>query len=301
MKQLIITLFLIIQTPTCFSQFAEPSYPDSLNKKRLSTTIAIESGAYVAGLSFLGFIWYKDRQMVPFHFYNDWEGYLQMDKAGHAYAAYYESYAAYSALRKAGVNKKRALIYGGPVGLIFQTPIEIFDALYKGWGFSWTDMAANTVGSLLFTAQEAFWDDQLVRMKFSYSPSAYRANHPYLGETHLESFFLDYNAHTYWLSGNLKKLTHIEKIPAWLNISFGYSANGMIKEFYNPVSYRGNPIPHFERHRQYLLSLDVDFSKIKTNKRWLKTVFTAINLVKVPFPALEYNNIDGAGFRALYF
>lgn len=39
----------------------------------------------------------------------------------------------------------KELIYGGPIGLIFQTPIEIFDGLYEKWGYSWPDMAANTI------------------------------------------------------------------------------------------------------------------------------------------------------------
>ncbi|MDH5382954.1 MAG: YfiM family protein [Cyclobacteriaceae bacterium] len=130
-------------------------YPDSLNKKRLYTVVATEAGSYLTGLSLLYFIWYKDHARVPFHFYDDSKGYLQIDKAGHAFSAYRESYAAYHALRWAGMDKKRALIFGGPLGLVFQTPIEIFDGLYEGWGFSWSDMVANTFGSLLFTSQEA--------------------------------------------------------------------------------------------------------------------------------------------------
>ncbi len=277
------------------------SYPDTLNKKRLATTISTETISYTAGLYFLGEIWYKDKQRVPFHWYDDSKGYLQMDKAGHAYSAYRESFSAYYALRWAGVSKKRSLIYGGPIGLLFQTPIEIFDGLYEGWGFSWSDMGANALGSAWFVAQEALFDEQVVLMKFSYSPSEYPQYHHSLGETPLESFFLDYNAHTYWLSGNLRRITGVEKIPVWLNLAIGYSANGMIKEFENPIYYRGKPFPHLERYRQYLFSLDVDFSKIPTKKKWLQKVFRTVNLIKIPFPALDFNRIDKVRFRPLYF
>src|SRR5690606_12332168 len=95
------------------------SYPDSLNKKRLYLVAGTGFGVYAAGLSYLSFVWYKDHERVPFHYYNDSKGYLQMDKAGHAYSAYWESYAAYHALRWAGLSKKKALIFGGPVGLVF--------------------------------------------------------------------------------------------------------------------------------------------------------------------------------------
>lgn len=295
----VILIFIVLRS-TAQPEFIG-SYPDTLNKKRLYTVIASETGTYLAGLSFLSFIWYKDKERVPFHFYNDSRGYLQMDKAGHAYAAYRESYAAYYALRWAGMDKKKALIYGGPVGLIFQTPIEIFDGLYENWGFSWSDMAANTIGALLFTTQEALFDEQVVLLKFSYSPSIYPKYHSILGESHIERFFLDYNAHTYWLSGNINRLTGIDNIPRWINIAFGYSANGMIKEFENPVYYNGEPFPHLERYRQFLISLDIDFSKIPAKKKWLRSIFRTVNLIKIPFPALEINRIDNVKFRPLYF
>jgi len=285
--------------------FAQPqfmeSYPDTLNKARLATTIGTEMGTYLATLSFLSFIWYRDKERVPFHFYDDSKGYLQMDKCGHAYGAYRESYSAYYALRWAGVDKKKALIFGGPIGLIFQTPIEVFDGLYEGWGFSWSDMAANTFGAALFTTQEALFDEQVVLMKFSYSPSGYPKYHTTLGDNQFESFFMDYNAHTYWFSGNLKRISGGQKLPPWLNVAFGYSANGMIHEFDNPEYYKGEPFPHLERYRQYLLSLDVDFSKIPTQKKWLRSVLRAVNLIKVPFPALEYNRVDGLKIRPIYF
>jgi len=297
--------FVVILGIASMNTFAQQlnvtSYPDTINKKRLTTTIGVEVGSYLAGLSFLNYIWYKDHERVPFHFYDDSKGYLQMDKFGHAYGAYRESYSAYYSLRRAGVSKKKALIYGGPIGLIFQTPIEIFDGLYKGWGFSWSDMIANTFGSSLFIIQEATFNEQVFLMKFSYSPSIYPNYHAHLGESHLERFFLDYNAHTYWLSGNLQKLTGLKIIPSWVNIAFGYSANGMIYEFDNPTYYLGAPFPQLERYRQYIFSLDVDFSKIHTNKKWLKSVFKAMNLIKVPFPSIEFNKIDGMRFRPIYF
>ncbi|MFC2151842.1 DUF2279 domain-containing protein [Bacteroidota bacterium] len=285
--------------------FAQPAfiehYPDTLIKTRLNTVIATEATTYVAGLSFLSFIWYKDHERVPFHYYNDGKGYLQMDKAGHAYSAYYESYYAYYALRWAGMDKKRALIYGGPLGLVFQTPIEIFDGVYEGYGFSWWDMAANAVGSTIFTVQEAFWDEQVVLMKFSYSPSGYPKYHHILGDNELESFFKDYNGHTYWLSANLKKITGIQGLPDWLNVAVGYSGNGMIKEFENPEYYQGEPFPELDRYRQYLFSLDIDLSRIHSNKKWVRNLLKNFNLIKVPFPALEINEIDGVIFHPIYF
>jgi hypothetical protein len=80
--------------------------------------------------------------MVPFHFFNDNKGYLQVDKFGHAFGAYFESYIGYHWLRKSGVSKSKGLVYGATLGFILQSPIEIMDGIHEGWGFSWGDMAA---------------------------------------------------------------------------------------------------------------------------------------------------------------
>lgn len=275
---------------------------DSINRKRLYTVIGSESAFYLAGNAYLQYVWYKDHARVPFHFYNDNKGYLQMDKFGHAYSAYHYSRKGYEALRWAGVSKKKSLIYGGPLGLFLQTPIEIFDGLYEGYGFSKGDMVANTFGSALFTVQQAIWDKQIVRMKFSYSPSGYPKYRPkVLGSSQLESFFMDYNAHTYWFSVNLNDLVKIKKVPSWLNLAIGYSANGMLGEFRNPDYINGLPAPHLERYRQYIFSLDIDLSRIKTRSRFLRALFNQINVLKIPFPGIEYNRIDHFRFRPLYF
>jgi uncharacterized protein YfiM (DUF2279 family) len=304
MEKLRLMIFLLILLASSMANGqvkSETAYPDSIDKSELRKVILTESVSYAAGLSFLHFIWYKDTDRVPFHYYDDSKGYLQLDKGGHAFTAYRESAAAYRALRSAGVSKKKALLFGGPIGLVFQTPIEIFDGLYEGWGFSWSDMIANTFGSALFMAQEVAFDQQILLMKFSYSPSPYAAYYPPLGDTPVEQFFYDYNGHTYWLSANINSIVENSWVPDWLNVAVGYSGNGMLKEFENPSTYRGEALPEFIRHRQYILSLDIDFSRIHTDRKWLKMILRAANLIKVPFPALEYNKIEGVVFRPLYF
>ncbi len=293
-------LFLLILEGNTQPTFID-YYPDTLNKKRLKTIIISEVSTYAAGLSFLSFYWYRDKELVPFHFYNDLKGYLQVDKLGHGYAAYHESYSAYYALRWAGLDKRRALIYGAPIGFLFQAPIEVYDGLYEGWGFSWWDIVANTAGSALFAVQEICFDEQVVLMKFSYSPSGYPKYHEILGETPIENFIFDYNGHTYWLSANLKKITGIQKLPGWLNFAVGYSGNGMIKEFKNPDYYNGKPFPDLDRYRQWIFSLDIDLSRIPSRRKWVKTILKYVNLIKIPFPAVELNRIDGIVFRPLYF
>jgi hypothetical protein len=184
-----------------------------MNRKSLFRALTFTGVYYAGAMIVLQNTWYHDREVVPFHFFNDNKGYLQVDKFGHAFGAYVESYIGYHLLLNSGVPKTKALLYGGSLGLVLQTPIEIMDGIHEGWGFSWGDMAANAIGSGLVIGNELLFHEQVVKYKFSYSESSY-----------------------------------------------------------------------------YLLSLDIDWTKIKTNSGFLKVVLKGMTFIKLPFPALEYNS-----------
>lgn len=279
------------------AQLKHATSPDTvLNRKILTRAILTESAFYAGGMSYLYFVWYKDHDRVPFHFYNDTKGYLQIDKFGHAFASYLESYIGYQWLRHAGVSKTRSLIYGGTLGILLQTPIEIFDAIYEGWGFSWGDMAANAAGSAFLIGQELLFDEQLIKHKISYWKSPYLdMGNGYLGDNALDGFFYDYNGHSFWLSMPVNRILPLERIPDWLCLSAGYGANGMFGEFENIRYYRGW-IPETERYRQYLVSLDIDWTKIPVQSQLLKKILNAMVFIKLPFPALELGS--NGKFRA---
>jgi len=298
----LITFLLTVGMDMVYGQHFETDAPDSLNRNRLRMVIITESALYGGGLLFLNNIWYKNHEAVPFHFYNDWPGWIQVDKAGHMYSAYHQSLKGIEILRWAGVSRKKTIIYGGSLGLLMQTPIEIFDGLYEGYGFSVTDMIANTMGSALVVGQELFWQEQRIRMKFSYHPTKYAKYRPsYFGKSKLTNFFTDYNGHTYWLSANLSKFFPEKKLPEWFNVAFGYGANGMLAEFKNPEFSDGRFMHGFERTRQLYLSLDIELSALSSRSKFLKGLFKAINMLKFPAPALEFNSSEGLIFHPVYF
>lgn len=303
-KQLPFLFLLLLITTHGLSQPSDSTTSDSttVNRKKLIPVIAAETAFYVAGMSYLQFVWYKDHERTHFHFYNDSKGYQQVDKFGHAFGAYLESYIGYKLLRNAGVTKRKALLYGGTLGLVLQTPIEVYDGLYEGYGFSVPDMIANSAGSAFVIGQELVFDEQVAKFKFSFSPSPYyRHAHGYLGDTHLESLFKDYNSHTYWLSLPVNKLAFKNTLPDWANVAVGYSAGGMFGEFGNRRYYRGNRLPETERYRQYLLSLDIDWTRIKTDSKLLNIIFKSMFFIKLPFPALEVNTKGEVKGHLLYY
>jgi len=263
-----------------------------INRKALYKALAFESAYYASAMLVLQNTWYKDKKVVPFHFYNDNKGYFQVDKFGHVFGAYLESYIGYQCLLNMGISKTNALIYGGSLGLVLQTPIEIMDGIHEGWGFSWGDMAANSLGACLVVGQELLFNEQTIKYKFSYWESTYSHHaNGYLGKTTMDRILKDYNGHTYWLSVPMNKLVFNSCIPPWLAISVGYGANGMYGEFENISSFNGVEIHATTRYRQYLLSLDIDWTKIKTRSKLLKMVFRGLTFIKLPCATLEYNSM----------
>lgn len=273
-----------------------------INRSKIIKVIALESAYCIGSIFVLQKAWYSDRKTVPFHFYNDTKGYLQVDKFGHSFGSYIESYVGYQKLKNSGMGKSKALILGGTLGLILQTPIEMMDGIHEGWGFSWGDMTAKAFGSGLVIGQELLWNEQLIKYKFSYWESSYsqRAN-GYLGKTTLNRLLKDYNGHTYWLSMPINKVIRQNRIPAWLNIAVGYGANGMFGEYENISEYNGMEIASATRYRQYLLSLDIDWTKIKTRSKLLKTIFTGMTFIKLPFPAFEISSEGNMKGYLLYY
>ncbi|MEO9004252.1 MAG: hypothetical protein ABI288_05930, partial [Ginsengibacter sp.] len=55
-----------------------------------------------------------------------------------------------------------------------------------------------------------------------------------------------------------------------------------------------------KRYRQWYLSPDVDFTKIRTNKKGVKILLFVLNSFKFPAPALEYSNGSFKGHWILF-
>ena len=279
--------------PGTLSAQVNESVGDSgkIERATLYKALAFTGAYYATSIYVMNNTWYKDKERVPFHFYNDNSGYLQVDKFGHMFGSYVYSYIGYFGLLKLGSSRKEALVFGSTLGFVLQFPIEIMDGLHEGYGFSWGDIAANAMGSALVFGQELLFQEQVVKYKFSYWESEYSKNsNGYYGETTLSRILKDYNGHTYWFSMPLNKLIFKQSLPPWLSIAGGYGANGMYGEFENITSYNGAAIPETERYRQYLLSIDIDWTRIKTDSRFLQILFKGMTFVKLPFSTLEYNS-----------
>jgi len=294
LKKLLVLFFTIVLV--CNSITAQN---DSINKKRLTTVFIGESVSITASLIGLNSLWYKDYPRSKFHFFNDNKEWFGMDKLGHFTTTYHIGKIGYDIYQWTGIENKKAIWYGGTTGLIYLTTIEILDAFSTEWGFSWGDMIANTTGAALFMGQEFAWNEQRILIKYSFMPSKYAEYRPeLLGKNTMQQSLKDYNGQTYWLSVNpYSFLSKDSKFPKFLNFAFGYGADGMIGARENPIA----TSPDFKRYRQFYFSFDLDLSRIPCKRKWIKTVLSTLNIIKIPFPSLEYNTEQGIRFHPLYF
>ncbi len=301
-KPLLISLLLT----ACLASFSQDTaklfdsgIPPAIRKKRIFMATAGSGIFYGSSLIGLSNIWYKRYPQSSFHFFNDNDDWLQMDKAGHVFSAYTTGKMGMELWRWAGLSKKKQIWVGGLTGAGFMTVIEILDGFSSAWGFSVGDLSANIAGSGLFIGQQLAWDEQRIQMKFSFHANDYgspelnqRANSLF-GRRTIERMLKDYNGQTYWLSINLKSFAKKSNLPAWLNIDLGYGAEGMfggtvnvLKDANGNVLFDRRDIPRF---RKWYISPDIDLTKIKTKSHFLKTTFFLLNSLKFPAPSIGFS------------
>lgn len=284
-------LFCAILFQYGFAQPQNDTFTKPYSGRNFKYVIAGSAIGYSASMVGLYSLWYKNHPQSSFHFFNDNNEWLGMDKVGHAASVFYISKWNTQLYKSTGMQNKKSIWWGCGSTLLFFTSIEVMDGFSSQWGFSNGDMIANVAGASAFAVQQYFWNDTRINFKFSFSQSPYaHCNKSLLGANYREQIFKDYNGQTYWASANMKSIFFAKKkFPAWFNIAVGYGANGMlsarnIATTNNPISCNVNGIT---RQRMFYISPDIDLNKIPTNSKTLKTIFNVLSFIKIPAPTIE--------------
>ncbi|HYV95420.1 MAG TPA: DUF2279 domain-containing protein [Chitinophagales bacterium] len=304
--QLFISFNLSAQSS--INRFLTPA--DSFNKHRTIIVTASWAGIYGGTLIGLNQLWYADYPHTSFHFFNDNNEWLQMDKVGHVYTSYFESVWTTDALLWSGTKPNKAAWIGAATGFVFQNTLEVFDGFSEQWGASAADVIGNALGASLSMSQYLLWKEQRIEFKFSSFPKKYPAELTsrtltLFGSSIAQNTLKDYNGQTYWLSVNPSSFikNSASKFPKWLNIDVGYGVDGLFGGYKNVWDENGEAVDRTDiaRVRQFYLSPDIDFTRIKTKSATLKTFFSLLNIIKVPAPALEINSHGSFHFYPVYF
>ena len=306
--KIIIPFFLLI----CLSISAQDSLISQQQKPvkgRIWLVAGGQAALWAGSFYALDKAWYADYPKQPFHTFNDWDEWMQMDKMGHLWSSYQIARISGDIWKWTGINRKKAIWLGGISAVAYQSIIEIQDGYSAKWGFSWGDMTMNVVGAMSYVGQELGWKEQRIQIKFSYWAYSYpsdltqRADELF-GDGGMERVLKDYNSQTYWISANLRSFMPDSRIPRWFNVSVGYNARLMLGGTENVWTDENGTIYDYtdiERYRRFFLSVDVDLTKIKTNKKWLRSIFSLVNSIKVPAPAIEYNSKGEFKLHGFYF
>lgn len=292
-QKFILALFLLCLSDSFIAQ------NDSINYPFRKTFVSSIAGTSVVGsYILLNELWYKNYERSSFHFFNDNDEWLQMDKVGHAFSGYALSRMTSNSYRWAGMNEKNSALIGAGFGFLYLGSIELLDARSTQWGFSWGDILANTSGSLLYLSQEMLWKEQRMTLKFSYSPTEFAMLNPdALGRNFQQRMLKDYNGQTYWSSFNVHSfLANDAAFPRWLNVAFGYGATKMISAKIND-----SDVNNFQRAREFYISFDADLNRVRWKKKWMRTTAKILSFIKIPSPTFEIRSDGKMKMHGLFF
>lgn len=295
MKKTILILFCLLLSKIAFTQIdSTKNY-----KKKINTIAAVTAISYGSSYAALSYFWYANQPLSSFHFFNDNDEWMQVDKLGHSLVSFAISETAVETLSKAGMKRKKAILIGSLTGLVLQTPVEILDGFVSSYGASFGDEIANFSGSALVFSQYILWDDIRIHPKFFYHNTDFPNNTPkkgILGSAWYDKWLKDYNGQAYWLSFDIHKFLGNEtKFPKWLNLAIGTGASNMFRAEYNDNVNLG-----YTPYRRYFLSLDLNLTAIKTESRFLRSCLKTLNYIRIPLPTLEYNSEQGFKGHWLY-
>lgn len=296
-----IALFMVVLlSPLLRAQVPADSLPRP-NTARLATVIGTEALIHTGLMIGLNELWYKDFPRSPLHSFNDNREWLQMDKVGHAMTAYSVGLLGMESMRWAGLNERSSRWWGGATGWFFLSSVEVLDGYSEEWGFSWGDVASNTIGAGLLIGQDALWHEQRMTLKFSFRQSPYAKIRPnVLGEGWNEEVLKDYNGQTYWLSVNVHSfLKESSSFPPWLSLGLGYGIDRNLVGEGVYVRVQNGLSASFQGQRQFYIGPEIDLWRIKTKSKVLRTVFRSIGFIKLPLPALilQDGGLKMQGFR----
>jgi len=247
---------------------------------RRAGVAAVFVGGNAALYSYFKQAWWSGEKADHFFFQSDWDqNFRDQDKFGHAFGGYHLARFGNSFIRSACVSKTKAIAWSAAYAAVFQLQIEMWDGLYKKYGFSYADLLANTAGTALAVLHETNPRTRAIKPTISYARSAAMRNaDKFPGELRPS---LDYTGQTYWLSADIDAMLPPESKPFWpgfLRVSVGHS----ITDWIDPRTGAS-----LRAKRRILLTLDFDAEKLPGENRIWKTFKRQLSYIHLPSPALQ--------------
>jgi hypothetical protein len=231
--------------------------------------------------------WWKD-DYHAFTFEND--GFvnnycLGVDKLGHFFTSYLYFHSLNELLTYADFSPKTRRITSVALPLAWAVSIEIGDG-FSSYGYSWADLAANSLGVGFGLLQERYPAMRKVKMKMSYYPTARYTDNGFKDW----SLTSDYMGHCYWLSFDVHNLLPQQARRYWpefLNMAVGYGID------------RNTPVEVPPHLRDFCIGFDWNLSCIKTKRKSTHVVKELLDYFHYPAPGI--GKVQGEATRFIFF
>lgn len=248
-----------------------PFLYQKINYKRLafSGSVAIGMGAVVH--IYQANAWWAD-QSSKFHFVNDWNYALWIDKAGHFTATHFYAHLLSGVYDAANFNAEQSALYSALTALAWELFIETEDGFGPNWGFSPGDALADLGGSLFYIGQYYYPYLKNFQPKISYYPSKKFQEGKHKGGIIID----DYEGQKYWMAMRMKQILPKEISKYWpelLMLSIGMGVK-------NLDGAGGGS-------RQFYLALDLDFEQIPLYGSFWQFVKNTFNYLHFPMPGIR--------------
>lgn len=227
--------------------------------------------------------WWSGEEAEGFFFRADWDDDMRdQDKLGHFLGGYHLTRIGDAVLRSACVSPGKAIAVSAVYATLFQLQIELWDARFEKYGFSYPDLIANTAGMAYAVAQRKYPTLRRIKPTISYSRSAaMRARDSgRIPDSEIRES-LDYSGQTYWMSAEVDPFLPPAARRYWpnaLRLSVGHS----ITDWIDPLTGQSK-----RAQRKILLSLDLDASKLPGEHPLWRSVKNTLSYIRLPAPALQ--------------
>ena len=221
--------------------------------------------------------WWDDNGGRGFHFENDFDYALNLDKLGHFAAGVVIGEAFYEGYRWAGASEFQSYLFAGFTALATHIAIDIKDGFAPKWGFSIFDVLSGGLGGFLPMAERYVPVFKYIDLKWSYwinSNAYYDQEHQASGGV----FTDDYVNQTFWLSVKPYRLlpeSARRYYPSWLAFAIGLSIDDKV--------FTGEPHPR----REVYLALDYDLEAFRPQSRLARYLVKMLNYFKLPAPTIQ--------------
>jgi len=182
LASIIVLCLLLVSAPAATQTTAGPdsippasSLPDSANTHqgiypgRLAIVGGLTAATMVGIHLYQSNGWWKDNR-APFHFQEDLEYGMWVDKLGHFYGTAAGAFIFRKSFEWTNMSAEQSLWFGSAGAFLFQTFVEVQDG-FSAWGFDRVDFAMN-LGGALYPVGQYYWPPlRDFNMKFSYHPS----------------------------------------------------------------------------------------------------------------------------------